>query len=178
MKMQDIKKRAGAFGVALALSLGVASVANAAETLKIGFVGVTSGPKAAWGISNVRCMQTRAKWVNDEGGIKIGDTTYNIEIVTWDTQDNTTRAREGMEKNGAAGHSLCHRSKHRPDCRSGAPSGRKRRRDVLFLMPFPKEFIFPAGFQRYFRNDCQLSVRPGNLQISATEQGCENHCFF
>ena len=98
MKMQDIKKRAGAFGIALALSLGVAPVANAAETLKIGFVGVTSGPKAAWGISNVRCMQTRAKWVNDEGGIKIGDTTYNIEIVTWDTQDNTTRAREGMEK--------------------------------------------------------------------------------
>ncbi len=68
------------------------------KTLKIGFVGVTSGPKAAWGISNVRCMQTRAKWVNEEGGIKIGGATYDVEIVTWDTQDNTTRAREGMEK--------------------------------------------------------------------------------
>ncbi len=96
--MQNIKKLALAFGVASTLSLGLAPVANAAETLKIGFVGVTSGAKAGWGISNVRCMQTRAKWVNDEGGIKIGDTTYNIEIVTWDTQDNTTRAKEGMEK--------------------------------------------------------------------------------
>ena len=30
-------------------------------TLKIGFVGVTSGPAAAWGTSNVRSMQTRAE---------------------------------------------------------------------------------------------------------------------
>ena len=28
--------------------------------LKIGFVGVTSGPAAAWGISNQRSMETRA----------------------------------------------------------------------------------------------------------------------
>ena len=98
--MLHIKKLASAFGLGavLALSAGLTSVAGAAETLKIGFVGVTSGPKAAWGISNVRCMQTRAKWVNDEGGINIGGKTYNLEIITWDTQDNTTRAREGMEK--------------------------------------------------------------------------------
>ncbi|MGI9338481.1 MAG: ABC transporter substrate-binding protein [Gammaproteobacteria bacterium] len=79
------------------LSPGGAALA-ADKTLKIGFVGVTSGPKAAWGISNVRCMQTRAKWLNEEGGVTIGGDTYDIEIVTWDTQDNTTRAREGMEK--------------------------------------------------------------------------------
>ena len=35
--------------VVLALSLSVSPVAVAAETLKIGFVGVTSGPKAAMG---------------------------------------------------------------------------------------------------------------------------------
>lgn len=96
--MQNFKNLMLGFGMVLALSLGISPVANANETLKIGFVGVTSGQKAAWGISNVRCMQTRAKWANDEGGIKIGGTTYDIEIVTWDTQDNTTRAREGMEK--------------------------------------------------------------------------------
>lgn len=97
--MQNIKKLLLSFGVASMLSLVLAVPANAAnDILKIGFVGVTSGAKAAWGISNVRCMQTRAKWVNDVGGINIGGTTYDIEIVTWDTQDNTTRAREGMEK--------------------------------------------------------------------------------
>ena len=40
-----------------------ASVQAANETLKIGFVGVTSGPAAAWGISNVRSMQARAEWL-------------------------------------------------------------------------------------------------------------------
>ena len=86
-------------GVSAAVALTLSAPATAADaTLKIGFVGVTSGAKAAWGISNVRCMQTRAKWINEEGGITIGDTTYDIEIVTWDTQDNTTRAKEGMEK--------------------------------------------------------------------------------
>ena len=86
-------------GGALALSLGIVPTGSAlAETLKIGFVGVTSGPKSAWGLSNVRCMQTRAKWLNEEGGVTIGDKTYDIEIVAWDTQDNTTRAKEGMEK--------------------------------------------------------------------------------
>lgn len=85
-----------AMAATLLLGGGVADAQN--KTLKIGFVGVTSGAKAAWGISNVRCIQTRADWINDEGGIQIGDTTYDIEIVTWDTQDNTTRAREGMEK--------------------------------------------------------------------------------
>ena len=82
---------------AAAVTMGGAPAA-ANETLKIGFVGVTSGPKAAWGVSNVRCMQTRAKWLNEEGGVRIGGETYDIEIVTWDTQDSTTRAKEGMEK--------------------------------------------------------------------------------
>ena len=81
-----------------AVAMSFFPVSAADKTLKIGFVGVTSGPKAAWGISNVRCMETRAKWINEEGGIKIGGDTYDIEIVKWDTQDNTTRAKEGMEK--------------------------------------------------------------------------------
>ena len=45
----------------------VMSVAAANEILKIGFVGVTSGPAAAWGTSNVRSMQTRAAWLNETG---------------------------------------------------------------------------------------------------------------
>lgn len=98
MHLKTLCKYATAFALAFSVSApgGVALAAD--KTLKIGFVGVTSGPKAAWGISNVRCMQTRAKWLNEEGGVRIGGDTYDIEIVTWDTQDNTTRAREGMEK--------------------------------------------------------------------------------
>ena len=59
--------------IGLALSLGIfGSVVASAETLKIGFVGVTSGPAAAWGISNQRSMEARAEWLNELGGVKIG----------------------------------------------------------------------------------------------------------
>ena len=85
--------------IALAMTLGSIAGASAQnETLKIGFVGVTSGPAAAWGISNVRSMETRAEWLNELGGYEIGGTTYDIEIVTFDDQKDPKRAIAGMEK--------------------------------------------------------------------------------
>ena len=81
---------------ATVLVCGPALGAN--EELKIGFVGVTSGPAAAWGISNVRSMQARAEWLNEMGGVKIGDKTYDINIVTFDDQKDPKRAIAGMEK--------------------------------------------------------------------------------
>lgn len=81
--------------VSVALS-GSAFAAN--PHLKIGFVGVTSGPAAAWGISNQRSMETRADWINEMGGVKIGDTTYDIDIVAFDDQKDPKRAVAGMEK--------------------------------------------------------------------------------
>jgi branched-chain amino acid transport system substrate-binding protein len=66
--------------------------------LKIGFVGVTSGPAAAWGISNQRSMEARAAWLNETGGVKIGDMTYDVEIVAFDDQKDPKRAIAGMEK--------------------------------------------------------------------------------
>lgn len=81
--------------VSVALS-GSAFAAN--PTLKIGFVGVTSGPAAAWGISNQRSMETRADWINEMGGVTIGGTTYDIDIVAFDDQKDPKRAVAGMEK--------------------------------------------------------------------------------
>ena len=66
--------------------------------LKVGFVGVTSGPAAAWGISNQRSMETRAAWVNETGGYEIGGVMYDIEIVSFDDQKDPKRAIAGMEK--------------------------------------------------------------------------------
>ena len=68
------------------------------DVLKIGFVGVTSGPAAAWGISNQRSMETRAAWINETGGYTIGDKTYDVEIVAFDDQKDPKRAIAGMEK--------------------------------------------------------------------------------
>ncbi len=84
-----------AMSLSLAL-LGNAFAAN--EVLKIGFVGVTSGPAAAWGISNQRSMETRAAWINETGGFEIGGTVYDIEIVAFDDQKDPKRAIAGMEK--------------------------------------------------------------------------------
>ncbi|SOC09565.1 ABC transporter substrate-binding protein [Rhodobacter maris] len=86
---------------ALAVVAGLtfsAATAQAEDTLKIGFVGVTSGPAAAWGTSNVRSMQTLAAMLNEKGGVEIGGTTYKIEIVTFDDQKDPKRAIAGMEQ--------------------------------------------------------------------------------
>ncbi len=97
-KRNFLKSSAAALAIS-ALSLGAAGGALAAnKVLKIGFVGVTSGPAAAWGTSNVRSMQTRAAWINEIGGVKIGGDTYDIEIVTFDDQKDPKRAIAGMEK--------------------------------------------------------------------------------
>ena len=71
-----MKRRSFLATTSLALALAVTATSAAwAEnaTLKIGFVGVTSGPAAAWGISNQRSMEARAAWLNELGGVKIGD---------------------------------------------------------------------------------------------------------
>ena len=88
---------AGAF-VTAAVVGGQGDAFAANKVLKIGFVGVTSGPAAAWGISNKRSMETRAAWINEIGGVKIGGTTYDIEIVSFDDQKDPKRAIAGMEK--------------------------------------------------------------------------------
>ncbi len=98
--------RRSAIGVLAIAAVSAVSVATGGsdlafaenKELKIGFVGVTSGPAAAWGISNVRSMQARAEWLNETGGVKIGDTTYDINIVTFDDQKDPKRAIAGMEK--------------------------------------------------------------------------------
>ena len=81
------------------MAAGFCSAALAANpVLKIGFVGVTSGPAASWGISNQRSMETSADLINEAGGVKIGGTTYDVKIVAFDDQKDPKRAIAGMEK--------------------------------------------------------------------------------
>ena len=114
------------------------------ETLKIGFVGVTSGPAAAWGISNVRSMQARAEWVNEMGGVMIGDTTYDIEIVTFDDQKDPKRAIAGMEKMAQEGiHYVVG-----PNVDDGAAAVRpvaEQNGIIYFPYAFPKELYSPPA---------------------------------
>lgn len=113
--------------------------------LKIGFVGVTSGPAAAWGTSNQRSMETRAAWINETGGVKIGDTTYDVAIVSFDDQKDPKRAIAGMEKMAQEGiHYVVG-----PNVDDGAAAVRpvaEQNGIIYFPYAFPKElYTAPAS---------------------------------
>ena len=112
---------------------------------QIGFVGVTSGPAAASGTSNVRSMQTLADWWNSTGGVKIGDDTYDIDVVTFDDQKDPKRAIAGMEKMAQEGiHYVVG-----PNVDDGAAAVRpvaEKSGIIYFPYAFPKElYTKPAS---------------------------------
>lgn len=129
-----------------ALSVGLAGPTLAEnKLLKIGFVGVTSGPAAAWGISNQRSMEARAAWLNETGGVKIGDDTYDVEIVSFDDQKDPKRAIAGMEKMAQEGiHYVVG-----PNVDDGAAAVRpvaEKNSIMYFPYAFPKElYTAPAS---------------------------------
>ncbi len=141
-----LTRRQMVYALAAVSSMALAPLAQAADAkLRIGFVGVTSGPAAAWGISNVRSMQTRAAWLNELGGVKIGDKTYDIEIVTFDDQKDPKRAIAGMEKMAQEGiHYVVG-----PNVDDGAAAVRpvaERSGIIYFPYAFPKElYTAPAS---------------------------------
>jgi branched-chain amino acid transport system substrate-binding protein len=129
--------------LSLAATILPADAAN--KVLKIGFVGVTSGPAAAWGTSNVRSMQTLADWWNSSGGVKIGDDTYDIDVVTFDDQKDPKRAIAGMEKMAQEGvHYVVG-----PNVDDGAAAVRpvaEKSGIIYFPYAFPKElYTKPAS---------------------------------
>ncbi|MCX8507220.1 MAG: ABC transporter substrate-binding protein [Alphaproteobacteria bacterium] len=96
-----IHRHAMSVAAAAALLLAATSLSapvRAAEELHIGFVGVYSGPSAAWGISNKRSMEIRADWLNEKGGVTIGGKTYKIVIDSFDDQKDSKLAIEGIQK--------------------------------------------------------------------------------
>ncbi|WP_095204147.1 ABC transporter substrate-binding protein [Mesorhizobium carmichaelinearum] len=135
----------GAVSVLAIAAGGTLSAQAENKELKIGFVGVTSGPAAAWGTSNVRSMQTRADWINETGGVKIGGDTYNITIVTFDDQKDPKRAIAGMEKMAQEGiHYVVG-----PNVDDGAAAVRpvaESKGIIYFPYAFPKSlYVAPAS---------------------------------
>ena len=143
MKKRYFLKTSAIAGLVAAALSGAAFAAN--PVLKIGFVGVTSGPAASWGISNQRSMETRAAWINETGGVKIGGTTYDVKIVAFDDQKDPKRAIAGMEKMAQEGiHYVVG-----PNVDDGAAAVRpvaEQRGIMYFPYAFPKElYTAPAS---------------------------------
>ena len=128
------------FGASLlALMAAGALPAQAANTeLKIGFVGVTSGPAAAWGTSNVRSMQTLAAL--DERDRRRQDRRQDLRH-----RDRHLRRPEGPQarhrrhgEDGAGRHPLCRRAECRRRRRRRAPGRREAKGIIYFPYAFPK----------------------------------------
>jgi len=77
----------------------VAGTAFAQEkVLKIGQLGVMSGPAASWGLVNKYCIQAAAEMINEEGGVEIDGEKYKIELVSIDDKMDPKLAVSGMER--------------------------------------------------------------------------------
>lgn len=153
-----------------------AGLSAANEVLKIGFVGVTSGPAAAWGISNVRSMQARAEWINELGGVKIGDATYDIEIVTFDDQKDPKRAIAGMEKMAQAGiHYVVG-----PNVDDGAAAVRpvaEQNNIIYFPYAFPKSLYTPPASNAVLGMVANYQSGPAIYKFLKEEKGVKTVAF-
>jgi branched-chain amino acid transport system substrate-binding protein len=86
-------------GSALVASGALPGGAQAQEkVLKIGQLGVMSGPAASWGLVNRYTAEAQAQMINEEGGVEIGGETYRIEIVSVDDKNDPRVATAGMER--------------------------------------------------------------------------------
>ena len=169
--------RAGLLGLASALALSLAAPADAANpVLKIGFVGVTSGPAAAWGTSNVRSMQTLAEWWNSQGGVKIGDKTYDIDVVTFDDQKDPKRAIAGMEKMAQEGiHYVVG-----PNVDDGAAAVRpvaEKAGIIYFPYAFPKELYAKPASNAVLGMVATTSLGPAIYKYLKEKKGVKTVAF-
>lgn len=83
----------------LTVTTFLASAAMAQNpVLKIGALGVMSGPFAGWGGVMCQSSKTRTRMWNESGGVDIGGTTYDIEVVCVDDRADPKGAQIGAEK--------------------------------------------------------------------------------
>ena len=164
-------------GLSLGLALSVTTAAWAENpVLKIGFVGVTSGPAAAWGISNQRSMETRAAWLNETGGVEIGGTVYDIEIVAFDDQKDPKRAIAGMEKMAQDGiHYVVG-----PNVDDGAAAVRpvaEQNGIIYFPYAFPKELYTPPASNAILGMVANYQSGPAIYKYLAENKGVKKVAF-
>jgi branched-chain amino acid transport system substrate-binding protein len=93
----DQIRRALAVGVGVA-ALGLAGPVAAQNVLKVGVLGVMSGPAASWGLVNKYCAEATAQMVNEQGGVEIDGEKYTIEIVSIDDKNDPKLAVSGAER--------------------------------------------------------------------------------
>lgn len=83
---------AGAGGVAVSAASRGAFAAGAENTLKVGFISPRTGALAGFGQTDGYILDLARAALKD--GLKIGDKTYEVEIIDRDTQSDPSRASQ------------------------------------------------------------------------------------
>jgi branched-chain amino acid transport system substrate-binding protein len=71
---------------------------SGSETVKVGVVLTVTGPQAVTGKWALEGHQQAVNEINDSGGFQVGDKTYKLEIVHYDTEGKTESATAATEK--------------------------------------------------------------------------------
>ena len=87
-----------AAGMALAATAAPRQSLAADDVVKIGFLAPLTGEVAAWGAPGLFGCEIWAERVNAAGGIKAGNRTYKVEIVSYDNEYAPDKARAGAQK--------------------------------------------------------------------------------
>jgi branched-chain amino acid transport system substrate-binding protein len=100
MRIMQFYRRQFPIGIVL-VALGSVCFSGsllAEDVLKIGVLGVMSGPAASWGLVNKYCAQTSAQLYDEQGGFEIAGKKYKIEIVAIDDKNDPKLAVSGCER--------------------------------------------------------------------------------
>ncbi len=72
--------------------------ADAARTVKVGFLAPLSGDVASWGEPGFQGCQIWSDWVNAAGGVAIGGSGYRVELIAYDCEYDPDLALQGARK--------------------------------------------------------------------------------
>lgn len=68
------------------------------KVLRVGVLGVMSGPAASWGLVNRYCAEAQAQMLNEGGGFEIDGEKYRIEILSIDDRNDPKVSVSGAER--------------------------------------------------------------------------------
>ncbi len=85
-------------GVALASGALTSAASAQDKVIKIGQLGVMSGPEASWGLINKYTAMAHIAMINEDGGFVIDGVPYKLELVSIDTKNDPRVAIAGAER--------------------------------------------------------------------------------
>jgi len=84
--------------IAAGFAFGAVGAQAKNKELKIGVIGALSGGGTAWGQGLLHGVTIAADELNAKGGLKVGDTVYDLKIVAYDDQYNAAQAKSAAER--------------------------------------------------------------------------------